>query len=131
MGIVDHTLRPSVFHELAHMMRQAHASPGRTLADQAIDEGLATVFERKSGTAYSPWADYPVNVGEWTQEFLALPAGAPRDHWMKMHPDGRRWIGYKVGTSLVERAMRATGRTVEELMALPTREIVGAALRTP
>lgn len=48
---------------------------------------------------------------------------------MFRHPDGRRWIAYKVGTYLVDRAVRASGKTPAELVVTSTRELVELARR--
>jgi hypothetical protein len=46
---------------------------------------------------------------------------------MNRHPDGRRWIGYKVGTSLADRARQASGLSLAELATVPTEQIVSWA----
>ncbi len=127
LAIVNRQLRATLFHELYHMVRES-AVTSRSLRDLAIDEGLATVFERDYGAGAAPWGDYPPDVSQWATEFLALPQDADRQQWMIAHADGRRWIGYKVGTYLVERAMRVSGRPVTALAMLPTAQIIEWAL---
>lgn len=127
LAIVNRQLRATLFHELYHMVRES-AVTSRSLRDLAIDEGLATVFERDYGAGAAPWGDYPPDVAQWATEFLALPQDADRQQWMIAHADGRRWIGYKVGTYLVERAMRVSGRPVTALATLPTAQIIEWAL---
>jgi hypothetical protein len=123
IAVVKAQLRATLFHELYHMVRDA-VGPPRSLVDLAIDEGLATVFERDFGTGTVPWGEYPPNAAEWTTEFLVLPPEAPRQQWMVRHFDGRRWIGYKVGTYLVDRAIQASGRSVTDLVTVTTEEII-------
>jgi len=127
-AIVDSQLRPLLFHELYHAVRET-AVPTRSLHDFAIDEGLATVFERDFGAGKVPWGEYPPEVPQWTREFLALPENADRQQWMTKHPDGRRWIGYKVGTYLAERAIRVSGLSVTGLASIPTEQIIAWALQ--
>jgi len=63
-----------------------------------------------------------------------LPALAPqitlhakRTDWIMQHPDGRRWIGMKTGTYLVDQAMKNLNRTSAELIAMPTADVLAAA----
>ena len=63
--------------------------------------------------------EYPDGVSGWVTDLLALPdldpftpAGqAQRRNWMSRHPDGRRWIGYRAGTYLVDCASRKSDVT--------------------
>jgi len=126
-GVVQTWLRPSLFHELYHLVRERELRR-QTLVDYAVSEGMATVFERDFAGATTPWGAYPADVEDWTRELLALPEDAPRQEWMSSHPDGRRWIGYKVGTYLADRAVAASGLSIPELVTMPTSQIVEWAL---
>jgi hypothetical protein len=97
-AIVRTQLRSSLVHEFHHLVRGSAVGHGRTLLEEAVTEGLATAFERDFAGATAPWGSYPANVSAWAAEFRSLPRDAPHDQWMVRHPDGRRWIGYKVGT---------------------------------
>jgi hypothetical protein len=55
------------------------------------------------------------------------PPTANRSEWLSRHPDGRRWIGYKAGTYLVDQAMKRLNRSSAELVLTPTAEILAAA----
>jgi len=127
IAVVNAQLRATLFHEWYHLVREAKFAT-ESLVDRAINEGLATAFERDFGGQPTPWGAYPGEVVTWTQEFLALPADAPVRDWMYQHPDGRRWIGYKVGTSLADRASRASGLSVADLAATSTDEIISWAI---
>ena len=59
-----------------------------------------------------------------------------RGQRMFHHPDGRRWIGFRAGTFLVDQAMNASGLSSAELVTTATATVVelagyhsGAALR--
>jgi hypothetical protein len=119
-------LRPTLFHELHHLVRGAVVVDMR-LRDHMVREGLATAFERDYGGATPPWGRYPADVAVWAQEVAALPDDAPRATWMFEHPDGRRWIGMRVGTYWVDRAMKASGKTSAELVRAPTDDVVRMA----
>lgn len=123
IGVANAQLRATLFHEFYHLVRHSRFASD-SLLDRAISEGLATAFERSSGGAATPWGDYTGEVADWTEEFLRLPADAPKSVWMSKHPDGRRWIGYKVGTYLADRAVAASGLSLAQLAGLPTAQIV-------
>jgi uncharacterized protein YjaZ len=125
-GVVQAQLRATLFHEFYHLVREAKFTP-ESLADRAINEGLATAFERDLGGAPTPWGAYQDEVKVWTKEFLALPGDAPARQWMHQHPDGRRWIGFKVGTYLADRAVQASGLSLAQLATVPTERIIAWA----
>jgi uncharacterized protein YjaZ len=112
-------LRPTLFHELHHLVRTA-AVGGRRLKDHVIREGLGTAFERDFGGVSPPWGQYPPEVSLWAKEVLAQPDDAPVAQWLFHHPDGRRWIGLRVGTHLVDCAMKSSGKTSADLVRVPT-----------
>lgn len=127
LDVVRRQLRPTLFHELHHLARRQATPPKRTLVDTAIDEGMATAFERDFGGADPPWGKAPPEIADWTRELLRQPEAAPRHAWLVRHPDGRRWIGYRVGTFLVDRATKASGRSSAALVATPTDEVLRLA----
>jgi hypothetical protein len=122
-------LRPTLFHELHHLVRAGVVESAR-LRDHVIREGLANAFERDfGGGVLPPWSQYSsVDIARWTTEVLALPDDAPRGPWLFQHPDGRRWIGHRVGTYLVDRAMKSSGRTSADLVRTPTDTVVTMGL---
>lgn len=128
-AIVRTYLRSALFHELAHIARARFVGMGGQLRYHLIQEGLATTIERDYAGGPSPlWGEYPAEVSSWAQELLAMPEATPRAPWFKLHPDGRRWLGCKVGTYLVHRAAKASGKTSPELMAIPTETLIDMAI---
>ena len=127
-AIAKRQLRSTLLHEFHHLVRENTASPA-SIMDRVMDEGLATAFERDFGDAPTPWGSYPPEVGEWVKELLALSPDASTTDWMSRHPDGRRWIGYKAGTYLVDQAKRASGKSSAELVSVPTDDILAMALK--
>ena len=119
-------LRAVLYHELHHLVRRGTVPRG-SLTEIAVTEGLAIVFERDETGVTAPGAHYPDNVAEWTAELMAQPPTADQSHWMSRHPDGRRRVGYKVGTYLVECAQRASGRSAADLVTAPTAEVIDLA----
>ena len=126
--IAESHLRGALFHEFHHLVRGSTIN-SRTLMDHVVTEGLATAFERDFAGVSPPWAQYPEQVSNWVDELVTQPPTAKRHDWMSQHPDGRRWIGMRAGTYLVDLAMTRLNRTSAELVSTPTIEIVAAARR--
>lgn len=122
-AVANAWLRACLFHELHHLARYPSEMP-QSIVEHAVSEGMATAFERDFAGVTSPWGRYSPNVAEWAAELQHSPAETPREHWLFRHPDGRRWIGYKVGTYWVDQARAKTGRSSADLVATPTREIL-------
>jgi uncharacterized protein YjaZ len=125
--LTETQLRATLFHELHHMVRDAAVSRD-TLMDAVVTEGMATAFERDFAGVTVPWGTYDeAQAAAWLTELMALPESTPHAPWLYRHPDGRRWIGLKTGTYIVDRAVRASGRTAAQLVTVPTLEIVALA----
>jgi uncharacterized protein YjaZ len=123
--IAETQLRAALFHEFHHLVR-GRAINLQTLMDHVVTEGLATAFERDFAGAAPPWGQYPGDASKWVEELLLQPATAKHSEWLLRHPDGRRWIGMKAGTYLVDQAMQRLNRSSAELVATPTSEILAA-----
>lgn len=123
-------LRPALFHECHHLVRGwvvQGGKPRRHFIEGVICEGLASAFERDAAGSTPPWCHFPDNVREWVDELLRLPMSAPYAQWMFMHPDGRRWVGYRAGVFIADRAIAASGRTAAELAETGYEEILRLA----
>jgi hypothetical protein len=118
-------LRGTMLHELHHLARSARIQDA-SLLDNTVTEGMATVFERDEAHVEVPWGRYPPEVARWLDELLAQPPNASREAWLFRHPDGRRWIAFKVGTWLVDRAI-AAGRAPATLLPMTAKDIVAIA----
>ena len=127
-AIVHKWLRPIMFHELHHLARSTAGVPG-SIVERAVFEGMATVFERDFARSETPWGAYPPNVIDWAHELQALPADAPVRDWIHRHPDGRRWIGMKVGAYWVDRAIAKSGRSAADLATVPTADVIALGER--
>ena len=128
--IVGDHLRHALFHEAHHLVRgwvKRGGLPRRSFIDGVICEGLASAFERDPGGYAPPWCDYPGDVPGWIDELLALPVDADYRHWMFHHPDSRRWIGYKAGTCIADRAIARSRLSAAQLVAVPTARILELA----
>lgn len=130
LAIARARLRTTLFHEIHHLARGwtfEGGTAGGRMIDAAASEGMATAFERDAGGWDPPWGAYPPEAGDWIEELLAVESLAPYATWMFQHPDGRRWIGYRAGTWLADRAIAASGRSAAELVGTPTDEILALA----
>jgi hypothetical protein len=119
-------LRATLFHELHHLARSSAADP-RSIVDYAIYEGMATIFERDFAGVQTPWGAYPENVNQWADELRRLPENASRRDWIYSHPDGRRWIGIKVGAYWVDKASAKSKRSSADLCTTSTRDVLALA----
>ena len=126
VATAENHLRPMLFHELHHLVRHMHVERA-SLMDDVISEGMASAFERDFAGARYPFSDYPDGVATWVTELLALPSSANREQWMFHHTDGRRWIGFRAGTFLVDRAMNTSGLSSAELVTTTTARVVELA----
>jgi hypothetical protein len=124
--IAEAHLRGALFHEFHHLVR-LNAMKVTTLMDSVVLEGLATAFERDFAGMSYPWGQYPADAAQWVDELMTLPPETNTGDWLaKTRPDGRRWIGYKAGTYLADRAMKQMNRTSAELATTPTDVILSA-----
>ena len=127
LRIAEAHLRAALFHEFHHLVRGATLPP-KTLMDHVIFEGMATAFERDFAGASPPWGQYPDDVSRWVDELLMQPPGTRASDWIaRQHADGRRWIGMRAGTYLVDVAMKTLNQTSAELVSTPAEAILAAA----
>ena len=130
LGVARRHLRESLFHELHHQVRGWVMTGGprvKSFMVAVVAEGLATAFARDAAGEDAPWAKYPDDVAAWVHELTGLRRTANYSHWMYLHPDGRRWIGYRAGTYIADRAIQASGLSAAELVHAPTTDILRLA----
>ena len=130
VALAERWLPSTLFHELHHQVRGWLVIGGggpHSFIHAAVCEGLATAFERDQTGLTPPWGIYPPEAPEWVSEIQHLSLPYNYRHWMFWHPDGRRWIGYRAGTYIADRAARASGRTAADLATVPSSEILEMA----
>jgi uncharacterized protein YjaZ len=120
-------VRPTVFHEFNHAARFHKPILHATFLDGCILEGLANVFAREYTNEKAPWAEYPSEVTDWMNELIKVGEAADYEEYMYTHPDGRRWIGYRVGTYIVDTAIKLSGESILKLSSMECAEIVKLA----
>jgi uncharacterized protein YjaZ len=118
----------TVVHELNHSARYELGIQHKKFIEACILEGIACVFEREYSKLGSPlWAKYDTEViKDWFNE-VNKDILSNWDDYMFLHPDGRRWIGYKVGTWIVDNAMKNSKKTIESITKLECSEIIELA----
>ena len=73
----------------------------------------------------APWGHYSANEARaWVEELRGLPADANYQHWMFQHPDGRRWIGYRAGTFIADKAISRSKTSAAELVETPWEDVL-------
>jgi len=118
LKVILDDIKATVFHEMNHAARYNIPIFHTKFLDNCIMEGLATVFERDYGGSNPPYGKYPKNVADWVQEIIDKNDMFVWQEYSFDHPDGRRWISYKVGTYIVDEAIKISGKGVIELTQL-------------
>lgn len=124
------SLRGRVFHEAYHMVQGfTHLSMElicTSVLDASVYEGCATVFERLYGNVAVPWGDYSEHGTKTLELWLSLLKETTFERylyedglWQKLafydEESGERWRVYKVGTWLVDEALKKTGLDILDL----------------
>jgi hypothetical protein len=129
VGVVEADVLSGLVHEFHHLARFASCREEPSLVGSAVVEGLGTVFEREVTGRMPPWGTYDSStIDGWIAELRAQPPDVDTAPWLFVHPDGRRWIAYRAGTRLVERACEAMDATAGDLVTVSATDIVEAAL---
>jgi len=117
----------TVLHELNHAARFETGIFHTEFIDMAIFEGIATVFEREYGLIKPLWGEYePNEVKQWLDEITE--AGEVNHYeYMFRHSDGRRWIGYKVGTYIVDTVLSEGSVNIKQLTTMELEKIKSLA----
>ena len=124
LQIILEGVRPGVYHEMNHAARFNIPIWHKTFIESCVLEGLATVFTRDYANEDAKWAKYPKNVKEWLKEIVSKKNQIDYGQYMYAHTDGRKWVGYKVGTYIIDQAMKNSGKTVIELTKLECKDIL-------
>jgi hypothetical protein len=120
----------TVFHEGNHAARWNNIDEDYRLLESAVFEGLATVFEREYAGHQPLYAIYEndAKMKSWLDEIIS--AGSDWDKREALffnHEDGRRWIGYKTGTWLIDTAIKKSSKSVMELTTMHADDVIQLA----
>jgi len=128
--IIKNVLPSTVLHELHHASREFQIGARTTLADDVLTEGLATVFSMEQFPEFTP--PWSVATDAQAKRWLKwMSADWNRteyqrfDYFFKKGPN--RWAGYKLGTWLVHRAKKETGKSAADMAAWSAGKMLEAA----
>lgn len=110
----------------------AAAAPGRVVWTVDPDRPGGVEALARSRLRYTLFHELHHLVRGWVMRGGERPTtfmhvSAPYWQWMFQHPDGRRWIGYRAGTYIADKAIRASGCSAAELAETPTDEFLRLA----
>lgn len=120
-------LAETTFHELHHAARFNAVDDANTLIVGAVLEGLATVFEREYSGSKPLWGEYEDDetMRNWFAEIVeAGHDWSKRDGLFFEHTDGRKWIAYKTGTWIIDKALKNSNKSLLDLTPMPTADIL-------
>ena len=116
-----------LYHEFHHLIRgwsihQNEFEQGIFIA--TINEGLAVVFAEENTGRKQVANAFPIEAEDWAKEILELPKDADYQEWVAgYHPDGRTFIGYRIGNYIVRKAMENSGKDIVTISRLTPAEI--------
>lgn len=128
------SLRAMVFHESFHLYQRFTGEEAPFSAiENAVYEGMATIFERDCAGVLEPYGDYggvkedklagwieelkKISTEEFTDETLSLS-------WKFYHPELKeRWIVYRSGAWLVDKVLSAKKLTILDLKDKTANEV--------
>lgn len=130
-AVAERDLRAALIHQLCHLVRE-RIQPEHSRLDHAIAEGIASVFEQALTSRAPTWLGSPDGAATLAAEAVRLNGDAAWDTWMASERVGGEWAGPRAGYAIVEAAVRRSGKTVGQLVGLPTQAIVDlSALEHP
>lgn len=129
-------LQALVTHEYNHVCRLNHLNQSEdnlTLLDAIVLEGLAerAVLERLGEDYLANWTSiYSVEVAEkywerWLKPNLNLrKIDITHDDYLYGNGKIPKWIGYNVGYHLVSSYVKSERKSIDEVLSIPTKEIL-------
>jgi hypothetical protein len=121
------SLRGTAFHEINHAARRVAIPYTDDPVEAMIAEGIATKFEQLHTDSTPLWGEPGQDniMQDWLGEIQALPKDEKNYDYLFDHPDGRRWIIYKVGTWLVSTILNERPDvTIQDLTIMPAEQVV-------
>lgn len=128
VSVVRGSFRTTLFHA-AHHAATAHlvTAKDETLLGYAVQEGLATAFERDFAGPRPLYAAYdPAEAERWLEELMTTAEGRYED-WFYSRSAGCRRIGYRVGTYIVDTATANSQESAASLVGASTAEVLEMA----
>jgi len=113
--LLARNLRSTVLHECFHAVQgwsdEKPKLKPETLLEDGVLEGAATVFEREFGQTNPPWSQYENDKTMllWFEEIKDLELDLNNiiyNDYKFGEIDGHKWMLYKLGTWVVDRALK-------------------------
>jgi hypothetical protein len=132
----EEDLIATVFHEGFHLAQgyngeRFNQDNPLSALDEAIYEGAATVFERERTGNNPPWGKYldDETMQKWVVELSRLPLKYDWRKWKFLNPKtNERWIMYRTGAYIVDRALKFNkSLKIEDLVHKTPAEIIRLA----
>jgi len=126
-------IRSTVFHESFHIYQNYTGESGPFSAiENAIYEGMATVFERVYCEIWQPYGDYretPVKkLKQWTKDLQKLSLKDFEENyseWKFFHSELKeQWIVYKAGTWIIDQVLQRHKLTILDLSNKKASEVL-------
>ncbi len=126
-------IRPTVFHESFHIFQNYTGESGPFSAiDNAVYEGMATVFEREYCGIWQPYGDYRKTSEEklkgWVKDLRQLSLEDFKNtynDWKFFHPKLKEpWIVYKAGTWMADEVLRKYKLGILDLSSKTAAEVL-------
>lgn len=126
-------VRPTIFHEAFHLYQNYTGESGPFSAiENAIYEGMATVFEREYCGIWQPYGDYrETSKGSLTKRLKDLQQLTLEDFqntysdWKFYHPKLKEhWIVYKVGTWIVDQVLDSQRLSILDLSKMTAIDVL-------
>jgi hypothetical protein len=122
--LIEDRLRATFFHEACHLARLNCVVLNAEPIALTFHEGLAVAFERDAADSTAPYADYSGLPVALLTHMLISGRVEDLDSWFYGSVRQGRWLGYRVGTFLVDRIMSATSLEIHELVSVRTGELL-------
>lgn len=126
-------IRPTIFHESFHIAQNYTGESGPFNAiENALYEGMATVFEREYCGVWQPYGDYrkisKEKLERWTNDLQELSLedfkNSYRD-WKFFHPKlKKRWIIYRTGTWMIDQVLQKHKLNIMDLSSKTAAEVL-------
>jgi len=127
-------LRATILHEAYHVVQgysgEASKKHPFSAIESAVYEGCATVFARQYAGKTPGWAQYEdeQTMLSWFKELCGVADGQDYKNLRFFDPaTGRRWVVYKTGVFIVDRALQMSGLDITELRLKSINEVLELA----
>ncbi|HSX44332.1 MAG TPA: DUF2268 domain-containing putative Zn-dependent protease [Candidatus Saccharimonadales bacterium] len=126
-------VRPTIFHEVFHQYQNYTGESGPFSAiENAIYEGMATIFEREYCGIWQPYGDYretpEEKLKQWINDLQELSLQDFENNysdWKFFHPRLKeRWIVYKVGTWIIDQILKKRHLTILDLSEMTATDVL-------